>query len=128
TWKFIDDFPFVLGRIQVIRRDGQVAAEIQIPDDIALNGVFGVAGLAAGRLLVTDGGNSIWTLDFDGNVVGGPVSTVLLVAEGIVQLPDGRVVTGEGTHLRFYDATLSRLPQDDQDASTRLSLVNALSI
>lgn len=128
TWKFIDDYPFLLCRIQVIQRDGQVAAVIPVPDDISINAVFGVAFLAPDRLLVTDGFNGIWTLDFDGNIVSGPVSTENLFAEGIVQLADGRVVTGEGAQLRFYDAALNRLPQDDQDAGTRIGLVNPFSV
>ncbi len=127
TWKFIDDFPFLLSRVQVIQRDGQVAAEIPIPDDISLNEVLGVGFLAPDRILVADAFDEIWTLDWDGNVVSGPVSTIL-IAEGIVQLPDGRVVTGEGAQLRFFDAALDRLPQDDRDASTRIGLVNALSV
>jgi len=128
TWKFIDVFPFVLNRIQVIRRDGQVAAEIPVPNDISFLGVFGVAFLAPDRLLVTDEINRIRTLDFAGNIVGGPVSTGLLFAEGIVQLADGRVVTGEGAQLRFYDAALNRLPQDDRDAGTRIGLVGPWSV
>lgn len=128
TWKFIDDFPGLLCRIQVIRPDGQVAAEIPVPEDIAFNFCFGIAFLAPDRLLVTDGFNGIWTLDFDGNIVSGPLATELVIAEGIVQLADGRVVTGEGAQLRFYDAALNRLPQDDRNAGTRVGLVNAFSV
>ena len=127
TWKFTDDFPFVHIGIQVLRRDGLVAAEIPIPDDISINGVNGIASLAPDKLLISDEFDQIWELDFAGNILSGPVPTGLL-AEGIVQLPDGRIVTGEGAQLRFFDAALNRLPRDDRDAGTRIGIVNAFSV
>jgi hypothetical protein len=126
TWKFVEGT--FLSRIPVIQRDGQVVAEIPLPDDVAASLLYGVAFLAPDRLVVTDDFNRIWTLDFDGNVVSDPISTELLKAEGVVQLEDGRVVTGEGAQLRFYDAALDRLPQDDRDAGTSIGLVNADSV
>jgi catechol 2,3-dioxygenase-like lactoylglutathione lyase family enzyme len=128
TWQFLDDAPFLRCRIQVIRRDGQVAAEVPVPDDISINFVLGVAFLAPDLIIVTDGANTIWTLDFGGNIVAGPASTELTIADGIVQLADGRIVTGEGARLRFYDAALNRLPQDDRDAGTRTGLVVPFSV
>jgi hypothetical protein len=129
TTKFISDYPFFAGRLQVIRRDGQMVAEIQVPDDVSFNFVLGVAFLAPDRILVsTADPNEIWTLDFEGKIVAGPVSTELLFAEGITQLADGRIATSEGAQLRFYDAALNRLPQDDRDASTRIGLVNPFSV
>jgi hypothetical protein len=121
TYKIIDGlFDF---RIQVIRLDGQVVTEILIPQDLSNNGVVGVAFLAPDRILVSDWFNRIWTLDFQGHIAGGPRATERLLVDGIVQLPDGRVVTSEGAQLRFYDAALNRSPHDDRDAGTRMGLV-----
>jgi hypothetical protein len=129
TWHFVDEFPFTRCRIQVLRRGGgDVAAEIPIPDEISTNGVFGVAFLAPDRLVVSDGINALWTLDLDGRVVSGPRRTEFTIAEGIVQLPHGRVVTSEGPWLRFYDAALDRRPQDDRDLSTRIGLTSPYSV
>jgi hypothetical protein len=127
TYKFLDDFPFIACPLQVIRPDGQVVAEIPTPDDIAINLAASVAFSPPDRLLVTDFSNEVWTLDFAGNVVSGPVLTDLS-AEGIVQLPDGRIVTGEGPHLRFFDAGLSRLPEDDRNVGAGPGLINPLSV
>lgn len=125
TGKLTDDFLF-LSRIQVMRLDGQVVAEIPVPESAGT--AFGVAFLPPDRLLVTTVFNEIWTLDFDGNSVAAPVSTELLAAEGIVRLADGRIVTSEGAQLRFYDAAFNRLPQDDRDAGTPTGLVFPLSV
>jgi len=122
TYKFLDDFPFVVCPLQVIRRDGQVVAEIPTPVDVVSFGVASVAFSPPDHLLVTNFANEVWTIDFAGNIVSGPVLTGL-AAEGIVQLPDRRIVTGEGPFLRFFDAALSRLPQDDRNAGTGAGLI-----
>ena len=125
TQRLTEDF-ILLNRIQVIRLDGQVVAEIPVLHSSTV--AIGVAFLPPDRLLVTNDLNEIWILDFDGNPVAPPVATELLPAEGIVGLADGRIVTGEGAQLRFYDAELNRRPQDDQDGGTRIGLLFPMSV
>jgi hypothetical protein len=131
--------------VQVIRRDGEVARALPVPWEICLSLPYGIAFAAPDRLLLSteygwdiydeETGDvlehvpaGIWTFDFDGQVVGRPASTEPFYAEGIVQLPDGRVVTGELAHLRFRDSALERRPQDDRDAGTSVGVARPLSI
>lgn len=108
--------------VEVIRRDGQAVASIPVPADFRLP--YGVAYQAPGRILLCKGGGQIGILDFDGNLLGAVTGNLEdLFQEGIVQLPDGRVVTGASARIRFYDAALNPLPQADRDASTSIRVV-----
>jgi hypothetical protein len=117
----------VANRLHVIRRDGRVVAEIPLPFDGLLFSSFGVAFLSPDRIVVSVDGTSLYVLDFDGNMLGDEIPTEG-PAEGIVQLADGRVVTGEWSQLRFYDAELARRPQDDIDAGTPVAIIQAASV
>ncbi len=109
-----------LPRLEVLRRDGQVVAEIFPGEPVGSSFITGVAFKAPDRLLVGLLDNTIWTLDFGGNVVGGPVVLPGVTSvEGLVQLRDGRIVAAAyraGT-LFFFDQDLNRLPADDRDYS-----------
>jgi hypothetical protein len=117
---------FVDWRIEVIRRDGQVVAEIPIPDIVIANrGYAASVSFAATDRLVIGTEGEIWTLDFAGNVVSGPVvtNTAFLADEGLTQISDGRIVSSLGARLRFYDAALNRLPNDDRHGGTGVHLI-----
>jgi hypothetical protein len=121
-----DDIVGGASRLEVIRRDGQVEAEIipNWPPDHAEEPIGDVAFLSPNRLLVTFYDNTIWTIDFNGNVVSGPQ----LVAdangfEGIVQMSDSRVVAvGFPQRLLFFDSNLNRLPDLDRNDIIGLNL------
>jgi hypothetical protein len=118
TWNYFDD---PLARVQVIRRDGQVVAEIPLGSPAVYVGeAYGIAFLAPDRLLVSSFFD-LFLFDFDGNLLGRFASGNTL-DEGIVQLADGRVVTGGADMLFFYDAALNRLPQYDREAATAVGI------
>ena len=117
---------FINFRLEVMRRDGQVVAEIPVPAEVyaGIGYVASVAFAEPDHLLVGTLGE-IWALDFAGNIVSGPVvtNTELQTDEGLVQTRDGRIVVSNGAQLRFYDAALNRLPQDDRYAGTGVHLI-----
>jgi hypothetical protein len=86
-----------------------------------------VAYQAPDRVLLCRSGE-IQVLDFEGNLLNSVVNTEGLLEEGIVQLPDSRVAVGASSHVRFYDAALNRLPQDDRDVSTAIGVILANAI
>jgi hypothetical protein len=113
-------------RIEVVRRDGLVVAEIfpnwptpPDPDDPAYDTSFigDVAYLSPNMLLVTFYNNVIWTIDFNGTVLAGPH----LVAgangfEGIVQMADERIAAVNFPQsLIFFDKNLNREPESDRN-------------
>jgi ABC-type cobalt transport system substrate-binding protein len=129
-------------RIEVVRRDGTVEAEIAVhpfglqPDGSYLfdpaNTLLGLAYVSPDRLLVTinDGTNNIWELDFTGHVVGtGPVwaASGMTNFEGIVQVTDGRVAATEfATGItRFFDRRMNRLPDQDRTYSVGFGVTRA---
>lgn len=116
-------------RLEVMRRDGVVVAEIFRSDwpssfDFSVAGLGDVAFLAPNRLLVTTYDNSIWTMDFSGNILSGP----LIVSgangfEGIVQMNDDRIVAvNYPQSLMFFDKNLSRVPESDRNDLIGLNL------
>lgn len=129
TW---DDYAAGPSRLEVIRRDGQVEAEIfpNWPPDHANEFIGGVAFLSPNRLLVTFFDNTIWTIDFAGNVVSGPQTVADANGfEGIVQMNDGRIVAvGVPQNLLFFDSNLNRLPDLDRNDIIGLNLNNPTAV
>ena len=115
-------------RIEVMKRDGQVVKEIfpNWPAGPDTSFMGDVAFLAPNRLLVTFYDNSIWTIDFNGNVVAGPqIVPGADGFEGIVQMSDGRIVAvGYPQKLLFFDKNLVRQPENDRNDIIGLNLNN----
>ena len=132
--------PDLVPRIEVARLDGTVEAEIvpqpfgPQPDGSFLfdpsYGMLGLAYKSPNRLLVTlnDGTDSIWVLDFNGNVVGsGPVYTDAgnTSFEGITRASGGSrfVVSNYFTgKLLFFDSNMNRLPAEDRTYSVGIGV------
>jgi len=107
-------------RLEIMRRDGVVEAELYRPDwptNFTEAGMAGVSFLAPNRLLVTTYDNNIWTMDFNGNIVSGPVTVPEGVGfEGIIQMSDSSIAVVEyPQELLFLDKNLSRLPASDRN-------------
>ncbi|HEY0321153.1 MAG TPA: hypothetical protein VGC66_09385 [Pyrinomonadaceae bacterium] len=115
TWDSIAGGP---SRLEVIRLDGQVVAEIMPnwPAAYQLEAIGDVAFLEPNRLLVTFYDESVWTIDFNGNVITGPQYFPGTIGfEGIVQMKDGRIVgVGYPQNFLFFDSNLNRLPDSDR--------------
>lgn len=108
-------------RLEIMRRDGVVVAEIHRPDWpaalLADGGLGDVVYLAPNRLLLSAfHPDSLWIIDFNGNIVSGPLPTGADgTGEGIVRLDDGRLVaTAYPQSLLLFDKNLNRQPQDDR--------------
>jgi hypothetical protein len=123
TWDNVGGGP---SRLEVIRRDGQVVAEIMPnwPPAYQLEAIGDVAFLAPNKLLVTFYDESVWTIDFNGNILTGPQYFPGTVGfEGIVQMPDSRIVgVGFPQNLLFFDSNLNRQPADDRHDALGLNL------
>jgi uncharacterized protein YjiK len=104
-------------RIEVLRKSGQVEAEIIPAEPIGSSYITGVSYLARDRILVSTG-NIIWEIDFAGNILAGPVTVYGEPGfEGIAQLSNGDIVAADhdaGT-IFFFDKNLNRLPRKDRD-------------
>jgi hypothetical protein len=112
-------------RLEILRRDGQVVSEIIPQQPVRSSLLLGVTFRPPNRILVS--ADALWTLDFAGNIVAGPVAVSPSgYMEGLEQLPDGRVVaTGElagAATLLFFDQNLNRLPAQDQDYTIGLGM------
>jgi len=104
--------------LQVLTPDGQGVGSILPAEPLACQYIAGVAFQAPDHLLATVG-NEIWTLDFSGNVVSGPVPVSGSVdVEGITQIPSGGVVTADyaAGQLTFLNADLSPARQKNRSA------------
>jgi uncharacterized protein YjiK len=104
-------------RIEVLRKDGKVEAEILPAAPLGSSYITGVGYLAPDRILVTTG-NTIWEIDFAGNILAGPVTLYGVTdIEGIAQLSGGNIVAADyaaGT-IFFFDRNLNRLQGKDRD-------------
>jgi uncharacterized protein YjiK len=103
--------------LQVIAPDGHGITSILPPEPLACQYIAGVAYQAPDHLLVTVG-SDIWTVDFSGEVVSGPVAVPGTAdLEGIVQLPSGQVVTADYAvgKLLFFDKDLA--PQQPKNST-----------
>jgi hypothetical protein len=122
-----DDFVGGPKRLEVMRRDGVVEAEIYRPDwpanFLGLE-LGGVSFVAPNRLLVTTFDNNIWTLDFSGTIVSGPVNLAGRFGfEGIVQMSDSIIVVVDYPQkLLFLDSGLNRLTNSDRNDLIGLDL------
>lgn len=123
-----DDLNLSAMRLEVMGRDGVVVAEITRPDWPSAffeGGLGDVTFLAPNRLLVSlfhpDG---FWIMDFNGNIVSGPVQeNEDGTGEGLIQLTDGRVVaSGYPQNLLFFDKNLVRQQQNDRHDIIGLNL------
>jgi len=109
-------------RLEILRRDGVVVAEIHRPDWptqlLSGGGLGDVMYLGPDRLLLSAyNEDSLWVIDFNGNIISGPLSTggALGMGEGIVRLGDGRVIaTDFPQNLMVFDKNLNRQSQDDR--------------
>lgn len=108
-------------RLEIMRGDGVVVAEIHRPDwpsQLLADGGLGDATyLGPNRLLLSAfHPDSLWVADFNGNIVSGPLATGADgTGEGIARLDDGRVVaTNYPQSLLLLDKHLVRQPQDDR--------------
>lgn len=113
-------------RIEILKRDGQVVKEIMPNWPAGSETAFmgDVAFLAPNKLLVTFYDSSVWTVDFDGNVVAGPQFVPGANGfEGFVRLGDGRFVgVGYPQRLLFFDGSLNRQPANDRNDIIGLNL------
>lgn len=117
-------------RLVIMRRDGVQVAEISRPDWPAQfrseGGLGDVTYLAPNRLLAAVyHPDSLWIMDFNGNILSGPLSTggAMGLGEGVIQLSDGRLVASSyPQNLLFFDKNLNRQPQDDRNDIVGLNL------
>jgi hypothetical protein len=125
----LDDLVGGPTRIEVIRRDGVVVSEIfraDWPAEFPGLGLADVTFFAPDRLLVTVfGANNVWTMDFDGNILSGPVTLAgaEAIGEGVVQTSDGRLVVSDAPQsLLFYDQNLNHQSESDRHDVLGLNL------
>ena len=121
-----DDLAGAPQRIEIMRRDGVVVSELFRPDwpsALLDNGLGDVTYFAPNRLLVTSYGVGVWTMDFGGNILSGPLDLGAGFGEGIVQLSDGRIVAANFPQgLLFLDSNLNRHPESDRNDFIGLNL------
>jgi hypothetical protein len=121
------------GRLQVMTTAGQVVKEI-IPAGLGTTAIAAVTHYGGNRMLVTtfdENSNRIWILDFDGNIVGGPIKVAEADSlEGITELRDGRVAAVDYSRGRVFimDSTLARMPDADRVHPFAPGLNNLLSV
>lgn len=103
-------------RIEVLRKDGQVEAEIIPADPLGSSYITGVSYLAPNRILVSDI-TAIWVIDFAGKILAGPVTVEGTGdIEGIAQLSNGDIVAADycAGKIFFFDKHLHRLHGKDR--------------
>ena len=114
-----DDLNLGVFRLIIMRRDGVQVAEISRNDwpiQFSEGGLGDVTFLTPNRLLVSlYHSDSLWTMDFNGNILAGPLANTN-GSEGVVQMSDGRVVaTSYPQSLLLFDKNLNRQPQNDRN-------------
>ena len=116
-------------RIVIMRRDGVQVAEIFRPDwpePISEFGLGDVTFLSPNRLLVSAfHPDSLWIMDFNGNILSGPVPTggATGLGEGVIQISDGSLVASSYPQsLLLFDKNLNRQPQNDRNDIIGLNL------
>ena len=120
-----DDLAGSAARIEIMRRDGVVVSELYNPAWPAefASSLGDVTYLAPNRLAVSVYDAGIWTMDFSGNILSGPVSPGGGIGEGIVQMSDSRIVVAQFPQsLLFFDGNLNRQPESDRDDIIGLNL------
>ena len=104
-------------RIEVLRKDGLVEAEIIPAEPLGSSYITGVGYLAPDRILVADI-SDIWEIDFAGNILAGPVAIDGTGdIEGVAQLSNGDIVAAdyEAGKVFFFDKNLNRLQGKDRN-------------
>jgi hypothetical protein len=101
-------------RIEVIRRDGQVVAEI-LPQIVLPDGQFivSVAYERSGTLLTGASDGTLWRMDFQGRPLAGPGTIPNETSfEGVAQISEEKiaVVSVTAGQVSFVDATFLPLP------------------
>jgi len=108
-------------RVEVLRTDGQVVREV-FPLSLTDNDtIFGVTFKAPDDILISvnlfdgtpdgTGTGQLWTLTFDGLQDASPVTLTQGIVEGLVQVPDGRIIaTGLSSDLQAFNASLQPVP------------------
>jgi hypothetical protein len=125
-----DDLVVANVRVIIMRRDGVQVAEISRQDwpaEFRSDGGLGdVTFLEPNRLLVSVfHPDSLWIMDFNGNILSGPLPTggAMGTGEGVVQMSDGRLVASSyPQNLLLFDKNLNRLPQGDLNDVIGLNL------
>ncbi len=112
-------------RIVILRRDGQVVAEIFPADPLHRGALGAITYQTSGRLLVSYwagwgwvGNKEIYAIDFAGNILQGPIPTPGLQGfEGLVELRSGLLAGADGRSgkLHFLDANYNYLPDGDRE-------------
>jgi hypothetical protein len=104
-------------RVEVLRTDGQVVREVfpRQPELARFDTIFGVTFKAPDDILISvnlfDGTGELWTLTFDGLQDATPVTLTQGIVEGLIQVPDGRIIaTGVSSDLHAFDASLQPVP------------------
>ena len=105
---------FAQAHVTVAKRDGTVVYQFALPP-LFLDSTFGLSAAGGNHLYVFGGSNDIYTIDFSGNVVSGPVK----VHDGFGF--EGITVAGDRVYVRDYfsgkfaafDTNLQRTPADD---------------
>jgi len=123
--RFPDTPPFIAATIEVIRRDGTVVEQIHLDSPLGEDYVTGITIKGPNELLIGLY-NQIWTVDFSGHIVAGPVFTPGPFVEGLERLPDGRFVMTAAASLYYFDSELNRLPQDDRHLGIGTGLLATL--
>lgn len=121
----LDDLAGSAARIEIMRRDGVVVSELFNPAWPAefASSLGDVTYLGPDRLAVSVYGAGIWTMDFNGNIISGPVSEMERIGEGIVRTSDGRIVAANWPQsLLFFDSNLNRQPESDRHDVVGLNL------
>ena len=123
-----DDLSASVFRLIIMRRDGVQVGEItrsDWPTQFVEGGIGDVTFLAPNRLLVSIyHPDSLWTMDFNGNILSGPLTgSENGMGEGVVQISDGRLVTSTyPQNLLVFDKNLNRQPQNDRHDMIGLNL------
>lgn len=122
------DSPSSGSRLEFIELDGQVVREVvpQCPGEPDATRLLGVAYVPGDRLLLSfHTTESLCTVDFDGVPVGpGTQVEGVHIGEGVVRLDDGRIVVlAYPERLLFFDAELTRRPEDDRNDVVGLGLM-----
>ncbi|HKR11386.1 MAG TPA: hypothetical protein VJT15_04975 [Pyrinomonadaceae bacterium] len=121
-------------RLIIMRRDGVQVADISRPDwppQFFEGGLGDVTFLAPNRLLVSLlHRESLWTMDFDGEIQSGPLATDASgLGEGIVRLENGTVVASSYPQsLLIFDKNLNRQPAKDHHNVIGLNLNTPMGI
>lgn len=118
-------------RIVIMRRDGVQIAEIarsDWPDQFSSGGGLGdITFIEPNRLMASTFAavptNNLWIMDFDGNILSGPLPGTTGSGEGVVQMNDGRLVSASYPQsLLLFDKNLNRQPQNDRHDIIGLNL------